>query len=324
MAPLYSYHASQEQFPPSQLLLLAQQAEAAGFDAVFSSDHVQPWAPAQGESALSWTWLAAALQATKRVRFGTITVPGGWRYHPLVLAQGIATLQQMFPGRLPWVALGSGEAVNEALVGQGWPDKAERHQRLRSAASSMRRLLDGECVTEPGPPALEAARLWCRPAARTVLVGAATSVETARWLGGWAEGLLTVASDLQKLRAIIAAFREQAGPTKPVHVKVDLCWAATEQEALQQAWAHWRFNAAGSRANADARQPEDFVRLTANLTPADMRAKLLPAHDLPACIGYLRQVAAMGVDSVDLHHVGPDQQGFIEAFGRHVLPALRD
>lgn len=98
-------------------------------------------------------------------------MPGGWRHHPLVLAQAIATLQQMFPGRLPWVALGSGEAVNEALVGQGWPDKAERHARLQHAARAMRCLLYDEQVTQAGPPALQAARLWCRPKARTRLLG---------------------------------------------------------------------------------------------------------------------------------------------------------
>ncbi|MCR5864186.1 MULTISPECIES: TIGR03885 family FMN-dependent LLM class oxidoreductase [Aquincola] len=321
--PQFSFHASQEQFPPEQLLALAQQAEAAGFDAVFSSDHAQPWSPSQGHSALSWVWLGAALQATRRLRFGTITVPGGWRYQPLVLAQGIATLQRLYPGRLPWVALGSGEAVNEGLVGQGWPDKPERNQRLQRAAQAMRRLLDGERVTEPGPPAVVDARLWCRPPQRTVLVGAATSVETARWLGGWAEGLLTVSHDLQQLRALIAAFREQAGPDKPVHVKVDLSWADTDAQALEQAFEQWRFNAGGSQANADARQPEDFVRLTAHLRPEDMRAKVMVAADLGRHVDHLRQVAALGVTSIDLHQVGGDQAAFIEAFGREVLPALR-
>lgn len=323
MPTQYSYHASQEQFPPAQLLALACRAEQAGFDAVFSSDHVQPWSPSQGHSALSWVWLAAALQATQRLHVGTITIPGGWRYQPLVLAQGIATLQQMYPGRLPWVALGSGEAVNECLVGGDWPAKPERNLRLRRAAQAMRRLLDGERVTEPGPPAVVDARLWCRPPQRTALVGAATSVETARWLGGWAEGLLTVAHDLDQLQAIIAAFREQAGPDRPVHVKVDLSWAATDAEALQQAFEQWRFNAGGSQANADARQPEDFVRLTAHLRPEDMRDKVMVSADLGAHLAYLRRVAALGVATIDLHQVGDDQAGFIDAFGREVLPALR-
>lgn len=87
-------------------------------------------------------------------------------------------------------------------------------------------------------------------------------MDTARWLGGWADGLLTIAHDLEQLRAVVQAFREQAGTDKPVHVKVDLCWAPTKAQALQQAWTHRRFTATGSPANADARQPENFVRLT--------------------------------------------------------------
>ena len=98
---LYSYHVSQEQFDPLALLDLVRQAEAVGFDAAFSSDHLQPWAPQQGHSAFTWAWLGSALQATQRLSFGTITVPGGWRYQPVKLAQAVATLARMYPGRLP-------------------------------------------------------------------------------------------------------------------------------------------------------------------------------------------------------------------------------
>jgi alkanesulfonate monooxygenase SsuD/methylene tetrahydromethanopterin reductase-like flavin-dependent oxidoreductase (luciferase family) len=92
----FSYHSSHEQFSPGDLLELVQHAEDAGFDAAFSSDHLQPWAPTQGHSGFAWAWLGAALQATKRLNFGVISVPGGWRYSPVVLAQAIATLER-FP-----------------------------------------------------------------------------------------------------------------------------------------------------------------------------------------------------------------------------------
>ena len=95
-----------------------QQAEAAGFDGAFSSDHLQPWGAAQGHSGFAWSWVGAALQATHKLTFGLITVPGGWRYQPVALAQAIATLAQMYEGRLPWIALGSGQAVAEAATSQ--------------------------------------------------------------------------------------------------------------------------------------------------------------------------------------------------------------
>jgi len=123
---LFSYHASQEQFSPKELLELVVRAERAGFDGAFSSDDLQPWGRAQGHSGFAWSWLGAALQATHKLTFSAITVPSGWRYHPVVLAQAIATLGHMFPGRLPWVAFGSGEAMNECATGASWPTSTAR------------------------------------------------------------------------------------------------------------------------------------------------------------------------------------------------------
>ena len=157
---LYSYHISHEQCPPRALLALAQRAEQAGFDGAFSSDHLQPWSPSQGEAGFAWAWLGAALQATERLTFGIISVPGGWRYHPVVLAQAVATLGQMFPGRVPWVALGSGQAMNERATGGAWPDKAERNARLREGAEIMRALLAGETVTQRGRLTAVDAKVW--------------------------------------------------------------------------------------------------------------------------------------------------------------------
>lgn len=321
--PLFTYHASQEQFPPRELLKLAQLAEHFGFDGVFSSDHLQPWSPSQGQSGFTWSWLGAALQATDRVRFGTITVPGGWRYHPVVLAQAIGTLAAMYPGRLPWIALGSGEALNECATGQAWPAKAQRNARLRQGADAIRALLAGERVTQRGFVQVNDARIWTMPPHPIRLVGAAVSASTARWLGSWADGLLTVAHDLGELKAIVHAFREGGGEGKPVHLKVDLSWAETEDQALQQAHAAWRFNGAGGNAATELRQPEDFDRATAGARPDDIRRHVFVSHELSKHVARLQACAAIGVESMNLHNVGPNQAEFIEAFGTHVLPVLR-
>lgn len=319
----FSYHVSHEQHSPRDLLRLVQLADAAGFDAAFSSDHLQPWGPAQGHSGFTWSWLGAALQATQRLRFSAITVPGGWRYHPVVLAQAIATLAQMYPGRVPWVALGSGEALNEACIGNGWPVKSERQQRLQKAALAMRALMAGEQVSQPPPLPIDRARLWTRPDTPVPLVGAATSPDTARWVAGWADGLLTVASRFEDLQAIVQAFREGGGDGKPVHVKVDVCWAASDDEALHAAHAQWRFNAAPGDADEEAREPEDFERLTRLVTPDEMRRHVFISHDLDAHVAHLRQWASLGIDTLDVHQVAGDQAAFIRQFGERVLPALR-
>jgi G6PDH family F420-dependent oxidoreductase len=262
------------------------------------------------------------MQATTRLGFGTISVPGGWRYEPVVLAQAIATLAVMFPGRLPWVALGSGQAVNEAVAGPEWPAKAERHRRLHSAAIAIKALLAGDRVTTHGPPAVRGARLWCCPAEPPRLVGAATTATTAEWLGGWADGLLTVGRDIDTLRDIITAFRRGGGAGKPVYLKVDLSWAPSEAQAQEQAYENWRFNAAPGDANTELRQPEDFDAATRNLSPEAMHSHVFISSDLSAFVEHLQACAALGVEAVDLHQVGFNQEAFIDAFGARVLPSL--
>ncbi len=321
--PRYSYHVSQEQHSPADLLRHVRLAEAAGFDAAFSSDHFQPWGPAQGHSGHTWAWLGAALQATERLAFSAITVPGGWRYHPAVLAQAIATLAVMYPQRVPWIALGSGEALNEACMGSGWPAKAERRQRLQQAALAMRALMAGERVTQPPPVAMDDARLWTRPATPVPLVGAAMSEETAHWVGGWADGLLTVASRFEDLQRIVQAFRAGGGAGKPVHVKVDVCWAPTDAEALEAAHRQWRYTVVPGDADEDACQPEDFDRLTQGVTADDMRGHVFVSPDPEAHVAHLRQWASVGAATLDIHQVGPDQAGFIRLYGEQVLPQLR-
>lgn len=318
-----TYHASHEQFAPGELVSFSRLAEEAGFDGVFCSDHLQPWAPSQGHSGNTWVWLGAAMQATRRLPFSTITVPSGWRYHPVVLAQAIGTLGRMFPGRLPWIAFGSGEALNEQTIGSGWPDKAERNRRLQEGVTVIRELLGGRRVSHRGLLAVDDARVWERADTPPLLFGAATTPATARWLGAWADGLLTLGRDLDQLRESIAAFREGGGTGKPVHVKLDVSWAETDDEALAQAHRHWRFNGLGGGANSDLRQPEDFDQATRGLRPQDMHRHVLVSSDLGRHLDHLDACRRLGVDWVDVHQVGLAQAQFIEAYGRGVLGGLR-
>src|SRR5215203_1919950 len=154
------FHASHEQFAPSELLTLAKVAEAAGFDCAMSSDHFRPWGPKQGQSGFAWSWLGAAL-ATTGLPFGVISAPG-YRYHPAILAQATATLCEMFPGRL-WMCLGSGQRLNEDLTGVAWPEKAERNARLLECADIIRALLRGETVNHYGRVTLVEGKLYSLP-----------------------------------------------------------------------------------------------------------------------------------------------------------------
>jgi probable non-F420 flavinoid oxidoreductase len=318
-----SYHVSHEQFSPPDLLAFVQHAEEAGFDAAFCSDHFNPWAPAQGHSGFAWTWLGAALQATQHLTFSAITVPGGWRYNPAVLAQAIATLGTMFPERLPWVALGSGQLLNEHIAGSHWPGKQQRNARLYEAAQIMKQLLAGGTVTWYGEVRVEDARIWSRPELPTRLVGAATSAETAKWLGTWADGLLTTVDSVEKAKRVIGAFREGGGAGKPVYLKLDVSWAETQEEALHQAHSQWRFNKLGGDVNWDVRTPEQFEAATRHIRPGDMSELMFVSSDAARIADHVSACAELGAESVDLHNVGTNQREFIDAYGEQILPRLR-
>src|SRR3954451_24134073 len=176
------FHASHEQFSPSELLHYVRAAEAAGFDCAMSSDHFRPWASVQGHSGFAWSWLGAALQATT-LSFGAISAPG-YRYHPAIIAQAAATLSEMFPGRF-WLALGSGQRLNEDITGLPWPNKAERNHRLAECASIIAALLRGETVTHSGRVTAVDARLYSLPKTPPKLLGAAVTEATAELVGGW-------------------------------------------------------------------------------------------------------------------------------------------
>lgn len=316
---LIGYHASHEQQPPSALLRYAVRATEAGFGAVSSSDHVTPWSRAQGESGFAWSWLGAAMHATT-VPFGIVNAPGQ-RYHPVIVAQAIATLGEMFPGRLT-VALGSGEASNEHVTGGVWPPKAERNARLRVCVDVIRALLDGEEVSTDGPVRVDRARLWTRPRAPVPLIGAALSPETARWCGEWADGLITVHMPPDKLRPIIDAFREGGGEGRPVTVQVKVAWAPTEDEALAGAYEQWRTNVFDSVLMADLETVEQFEAAAAHVRPDDVRAGVLVSSDPKQHAAWLHEVLDLGVDDLFVHQVPSDQERFIDVFGADVLPEI--
>ena len=317
--PVVGLHCSHEQIPPSRLLEDAKHAEAAGFGAIMSSDHFSPWSERQGESGFTWSWLGAAMGATG-LPFGVVNAPGQ-RYHPAIVAQAAASLCEMFPGRL-WIALGSGEASNEHITGDPWPDKATRNARLRECVDVMRALFAGETVTHHGHVCVDRAKLYTLPPEPPPLIGPAVSVETARWAGEWADGLATVNQPRDKLEEMIDAFRSNGGEGKRLVLQVHLSWAPSEEEALRVAHDQWRTNVFPPPACWDLELPEDFDRLARDVTPEQVRDTVLVSADLARHAAWLEELAALGFDEINLHHVGQDLGPFIDAFGEHVLPGL--
>jgi G6PDH family F420-dependent oxidoreductase len=179
------FHAPHEQFSPSHLLQFVQRAEQAGFGAAMCSDHFHPWSERQGHSGFAWSWLGAAMQST-RFTHGVVCAPGQ-RYHPAIIAQAAATLAEMYPQRF-WIAVGSGEALNEHITGDVWPPKWVRNARLKECIDVMRALWAGETVEHDGLVRVRDAKLYSRPAQPPAIIGAALTPETAERMGAWPTG----------------------------------------------------------------------------------------------------------------------------------------
>lgn len=314
----YGFHASHEQISPRRLLADVQHAEQAGFDMAMCSDHFSPWTSSQGHSGYTWSWLGAAL-ATTGLELGCVSAPGQ-RYHPAVVAQKIATLGVMFPGRF-WVALGSGEASNEHITGDGWPRKEVRTQRLEECVSVIRRLLEGEEVSHDGLVRVDRARLWEHADPVPKLVAPAVSAESAARVAAWADGLVTVNQPPDALRRVVDAYRA-AGGRGSLALQLHLSWAQTEDEALALAADQWGANVFGPPVSWDTETAQGFDALAAQVPPEAVRSVVRVSADLGQHRAWLEEYAGLGFDDIYLHHVGQDQSGFIDAFGGKVLPEL--
>jgi coenzyme F420-dependent glucose-6-phosphate dehydrogenase len=316
---LIGYHASHEQFAPSDLRALVAHAIQSGFDAISCSDHFHPWSERQGQSGYAFAWLGAVMQ-TVSVPFSMVTSPG-YRYHPAIVAQAIATLCEMFPNRLT-VALGSGEALNERITGDKWPAKEDRNDRLLECHDIIRRLLQGERVTHHGMVTVEHAKLYTLPRSSPPLFGAAITPETAQWMGQWTEGLITVSRPIDQLREVVDAYRHGGGYGKPMHLKVQLSYAETHERALAGAHDQWRNNIFSGSVLAELWTVEQFDALGKLVDPTELYEEVTVSSDPEIFVDLLQQYVDLGFERILLHNVNREQEAFIRVFAEKVLPRI--
>jgi probable non-F420 flavinoid oxidoreductase len=312
------FHASHEQVHPSRLLEAVVRAEEAGFTAAMCSDHFSPWSERQGESGFAWSWLGAALQATN-LPFGVVNAPGQ-RYHPAIIAQAIGTLSAMYPGRF-WAALGTGEASNEHITGDRWPRKELRRDRLDESVSVIRALLRGETVNHEGLVTVDRAKLYTRPERPPALIGAAVSDETVAWCASWADGLITVGTEVADVRRKVQIYRD-AGGRGPFALQVHLSYAPDDASALAIAHDQWRSNVFGAPISWDVDHIDGFDELSRHVRPEEMHAGVRISSDPAQHAAWLQEYIEAGCDALYLHHVGKEQSAFIDTFGERVLPQL--
>lgn len=313
------YHCSQEQLPPSALLDAVVAAEQAGFDGAFSADHLAPWTSAQGESGNTTAWLGAALARTS-FDIGAVSTPG-YRNHPVVVAHSLATLAEMFPGRV-FHALGSAELLNEHVTAQPWPAKPERMQRLRECVTVIRELLAGKEVSHDGLVQVDRARLWSLPVVSPPLLALASSPGTATWAAEWAEGLVTVGADPTVVTDVVQAYR-QAGGRGEVALQVHFVLADTDEAAMAVVRDQWRHGVVEPPLTWEIATPDEFEALAANPNDELLRDEVIVSTDLDDLVGRIAALLATGVDRVYLHEISKDQTSFLRDLAPELLTRLR-
>ena len=312
---MIGFHASHELFTPSRLLELVHLAEQSGFKAASCSDHFHPWS-SDGQCGFAWSWLGAALQSTS-LSFGTVNAPGQ-RYHPAIIAQAAATLGQMYPGRF-WIAVGTGENVNEHITGQPWPSKSQRRQRLFECVQIMRRLWAGETVTHDGLVQVDRAKLYTRPETKPLIFGAAVTDETAEWVGSWADGLLTVAKPMSELQKTVNAFHRGGGTGKPMRLQAAVSFKPSQRTAEAAAFYKWGIGCLGVNDLQDVDMPEEFDRLVAQHQPQEIAESLCVSADIDQHRRWIEDDLSAGFEAVYLHFIGGNVEESLHTFSDQII-----
>ena len=310
------YHVSHEQFSPSSLLDLVQKAENAGFKFALSSDHFYPWSNAQGHAGFAWSWLGAALARTQ-IPMGVVTCPY-LRYNPAIIAQATATLLDMFPERF-WIAVGSGQMLNEGIVGKPWPIKPKRNEALEDAVKVMKQLWKGEKVNYSDHFVVREARLYTKPGKLPEIVGAAITPSTAKFVFSWADALITINKPMEQMEEMVEAWRGTGGSNKPMILKLQISYDPDREEAKQMAYEQWKTNIFESDLLGDLRTPEQFEQAAAHVRPDDLEEHVLIGNDPDFFIEKIKSFQDLGFERISVHNVNKKQEPFIKFFSEKVI-----
>jgi coenzyme F420-dependent glucose-6-phosphate dehydrogenase len=313
------YALSSEEHRPLDLVRHARLAEEAGFPFALVSDHFHPWIDRQGESPFVWSVLGGIALETKRLRIGTGVTCPLIRTHPAIIAQAAATSAAMLPGRF-FLGVGTGENLNEHILGDRWPSAAERREMLEEAVELMRELWRGELTTFEGRHyRVDNARIYTLPDESIDVAVAAGGPEAAELAGRIGDGLVSTAPDAE----LVERF-EQAGGSGPKYAQLTVCWATSEDEARKTAYEWWPNAALKGNLSQELPLPSYFEEASAMVTEDDVAETVVCGPDPERHLEGIAKYAAAGFDHVYVHQVGPDQEGFLDFYASEVLPGVRE
>ena len=307
---------SSEEHAPSRLVELAVLAEERGFDFVSVSDHYHPWVGSQGHSPFVWSVLGAIAGRTESIEVGVGVTCPIIRIHPAVLAQAVATTSLLLEGRLVW-GVGTGENLNEHILGDPWPTYEVRAEMLEEAIGLIRRLWEEESVSHRGDYFIvEDARILDRPGVVPIVISAfgESSAELAGRLG---DGLW-----LSSLKAeTIEAFKA-AGGEGPIYSQLTVSWGEDEEEAIETAHRLWPNTGLPGQLNQDLRTILNFEEAVELVTPESVAEKVPCGPDPAPIIEKALEAREAGVDHLYFHQIGEDQEGFVDFWEKEIRDEL--
>jgi len=318
---------SHEQFAVPDLLSLGYAAEAAGFDTVWTSDHFQPWMANQGHEGMAWVTLAALGQRTQRIAFGTGVTCPTFRYDPAIVAQGFATLGQLYPGRV-FLGVGTGEALNEQTGTGRWAPWQERSDRLVEAVQLIRELWSGNTTNHQGQYyTVESARLYDLPSTPVPIFMAANGPKSAARAGQYGDGWITDVKSLldPQMRAQFEAGAALSGKdAAQIPILVESFVVVGGQREAEEAAAYWRFIPKSWKPYVNVHDPERILHRAEVEIPLEDVYKDWPiSTDPDVHVQALVKLFDAGATQVYVHSGQLDQARVIEFYGQYVLPRLR-
>lgn len=312
------YALSCEEHGPRELVRNAQRAEECGFGYALISDHFHPWTDRQGEAPFVWSVIGGIAEATESLTIGTGVTCPTMRIHPAVVAQAAATAAVMLPGRF-FLGVGTGENLNEHVLGDGWPSADIRVEMLEEAIEVLRLLWQGGQRSHHGVHyTVEDARIYTLPDEPPPIVVAAGKPGAAALAGRLGDGLCCTAPDPE----LVDRFASEGGDGKPRYGQLTVCYAADEQEARQTAYEWWPNAAIKGDLGQELPLPAHFEQAASMVTVADVAEAVVCGPDPELHRAKISEFVDAGFDHVYVHQVGRDQEGFFSFYEREILPAF--
>ena len=318
MAVRIGYFLSGEEFGPRELVEQARMAQDAGFEALWISDHFHPWNDAQGQSGFVWGTIGALSQAVD-LPIGTAVTCPTVRMHPAVVAQAAATAAVQTEGRFT-LGVGTGEALNEHILGDAWPPANVRRAMLEEAVEIMRELWDGGVVNHRGAHyTVDGARLYTLPDEPVRVYVSGFGRASARMAGRIGDGYIGIQPDAELLRL----YRGAGGQGKIAQGGYKVCWGADRDAAVKTAHARWANELLPGELAQVLPQPRHFEQASTLVTPEMVADAVLCGGDPHAHLEMLTEYADAGYDEIYVNQIGPDQRGFFDFYAEKILPQVR-